>query len=76
MTGRWVQAVHSKRREERDAEVKRMQRALEVMEKNVVSTTLPSASIPRMRTIPEKLALEVKISGKEQGSEVQDDAVQ
>jgi len=76
MTGRWVQAIHSKRREERDAEVKRMQRALEVMEKNVVSTTLASASIPRMRTIPEKLALEVKISGKEQGSEVRDDAVQ
>jgi len=75
MTGRWVQAIHSKRREERDAEVKQMQRELEVMEKNIVATKLPSASSPRMRTIPEKLTLEVKISEKEGGLEVQDDTL-
>jgi len=71
MTGRWVQAIHSKRREERDAEAKEMERELEVMEKDIVAIKLSIASSPRMWTIPEKLTLEVQSSEKEGGLGVQ-----
>jgi len=62
MTARWVRAIHSKRRGERDAEAKEMQRELETAEKDVDAT---NSGPSRMPTIPEKLALELNIWEKE-----------